>query len=181
MPNGGLVGLDHGGRTVRTPVRYEADLRDTDNAWLRLHYRANGEAVDYKVRLVTTKPGTLHENEHHLEMCAAPDGSGRLDGASVRSQLPKLHNKKSRDRRRAKWKYTDIIPQSVAQRAATRREEQTKAPPVSGAELPCWSCLALQGLPISRRTANPPPQRRAREVGCTAHRNSHRSAKRTLR
>ena len=34
-------------------------------------------------------------------MCAAPDGSGRLDGASVRSQLPKLHNKKSRDRRRA--------------------------------------------------------------------------------
>ena len=100
-------------------IRYEADLRDTDNAWLRLHYRANGEAVDYKVQLVTTKPGTLHENEHHLEMCAAPDGSGRLDGASVRSQLPKLHNKKSRDRRRAKWKYTDIIPQSVAQRAAT--------------------------------------------------------------
>ena len=37
-------------------VRYEADLRDTDNAWLRLHYRADGEAVDYKVRLVTTKP-----------------------------------------------------------------------------------------------------------------------------
>ena len=37
-------------------IRYEADLRDTDNAWLRLHYRANGEAVDYKVQLVTTKP-----------------------------------------------------------------------------------------------------------------------------
>ena len=37
-------------------VLYEADLRDTDNAWLRLHYRADGEAVDYKVRLVTTKP-----------------------------------------------------------------------------------------------------------------------------
>ena len=32
-------------------IRYEADLRDTDNAWLRLHYRANGEAVDYKVHL----------------------------------------------------------------------------------------------------------------------------------
>ena len=31
-------------------------LSDTDNAWLRLHYRANGEAVDYKVQLVTTKP-----------------------------------------------------------------------------------------------------------------------------
>ena len=25
-------------------IRYEANLRDTDNAWLRLHYRANGEA-----------------------------------------------------------------------------------------------------------------------------------------
>jgi hypothetical protein len=37
-------------------IRYEADLRDTDNAWLRLHYRANGEAMDYKVQLVTTKP-----------------------------------------------------------------------------------------------------------------------------
>jgi hypothetical protein len=37
-------------------ILYEADLRDTDNAWLRLHYRANGEAVDYKVQLVTTKP-----------------------------------------------------------------------------------------------------------------------------
>jgi hypothetical protein len=23
--------------------------------------------------------GTLHEKEHHSEMCAAPDGSGRLD------------------------------------------------------------------------------------------------------
>ena len=32
-------------------IRYEADLRDTDSAWLRLHYRANGEAVDYKVQL----------------------------------------------------------------------------------------------------------------------------------
>ena len=37
-------------------IRYEADLRDTDNAWLWLHYRANGEAVNYKVQLVTTKP-----------------------------------------------------------------------------------------------------------------------------
>ena len=34
----------------------------------------------------------------------------------------------------------------VAKRA---RPQQTKAPPVSGAKLPCWSCLALQGLPIS--------------------------------
>ena len=41
---------------LHATIRYEADLRDTNNAWLRLHYRANGEAVDYKVQLVTTKP-----------------------------------------------------------------------------------------------------------------------------
>ena len=45
-----------GGDGPHATIRYEADLRDTDNAWLRLHYRANGEAVDYKVQLVTTKP-----------------------------------------------------------------------------------------------------------------------------
>jgi hypothetical protein len=37
-------------------IGYEADLRDQGNAWLRLHYRANGEPVDYRVRLVTTTP-----------------------------------------------------------------------------------------------------------------------------
>jgi hypothetical protein len=37
-------------------MAYEADLTDPQTAWLRLHYRRNGEAVDYKVRLVTTKP-----------------------------------------------------------------------------------------------------------------------------
>jgi len=50
------------GRTVRNAtIRYEADLRDNDNAWLRLHYRTNGEAVDYKVQLVTTKPNYVGE------------------------------------------------------------------------------------------------------------------------
>ena len=33
-----------------------ADASDPDNAWLRLYYRVNGQPVDYKVRLVTTKP-----------------------------------------------------------------------------------------------------------------------------
>jgi hypothetical protein len=37
-------------------IGYEADLTDQDKAWLRLRYRANGESVDYKIRLVTTTP-----------------------------------------------------------------------------------------------------------------------------
>jgi hypothetical protein len=37
-------------------IGYEADLTDQGNAWLRLHYRANEEPVDYRVRLVTTTP-----------------------------------------------------------------------------------------------------------------------------
>ena len=45
------------GRTVRTPPYGTRQTSGgTDNAWLRLHYRADGEAVDYKVQLVTTKP-----------------------------------------------------------------------------------------------------------------------------
>jgi hypothetical protein len=37
-------------------IAYEADLTDPENSWLRLRYQRNGEPVDYKVRLVTTKP-----------------------------------------------------------------------------------------------------------------------------
>ncbi len=37
-------------------ISYEADLTDQGNSWLRLHYRASGEPVDYKVQLVTTTP-----------------------------------------------------------------------------------------------------------------------------
>ena len=37
-------------------IGYEANLLDRDNAWLRLHYRRNGEPVDYRVRLVTSTP-----------------------------------------------------------------------------------------------------------------------------
>ena len=37
-------------------IGYEANLHDQDSAWLRLRYRANEVPVDYKVRLVTTKP-----------------------------------------------------------------------------------------------------------------------------
>ena len=34
-------------------IRYEADLRDNDNASIRLRYGAHGETVDYKVQLPT--------------------------------------------------------------------------------------------------------------------------------
>ncbi len=37
-------------------IGYEADLTDESDAWLRLHYRANGEPLDYKIVLVTTIP-----------------------------------------------------------------------------------------------------------------------------
>ena len=37
-------------------IGYEANLTDEGNSWLRLHYQASGEPVDYKVQLVTTKP-----------------------------------------------------------------------------------------------------------------------------
>jgi hypothetical protein len=37
-------------------IGYQADLTDPKAAWLRLHYRWRGEPVDYRVRLVTTKP-----------------------------------------------------------------------------------------------------------------------------
>ena len=37
-------------------IGYQADLTDESNAWLRLCYQANGEPVDYRVRLVTTTP-----------------------------------------------------------------------------------------------------------------------------
>lgn len=37
-------------------ISYEANLINDDAAWLRLHYSANGEPVDYRIRLVTTKP-----------------------------------------------------------------------------------------------------------------------------
>ena len=37
-------------------IGYEADLTDEGDAWLRLHYRADGESLDYRIRLVTTTP-----------------------------------------------------------------------------------------------------------------------------
>jgi hypothetical protein len=37
-------------------IGYEANLIDRANAWLRLHYRANGDSVDYRIRLEHTTP-----------------------------------------------------------------------------------------------------------------------------
>ena len=36
-------------------INYEADLTP-GNAWIRLHYQRNGELLDYKIRLVSTRP-----------------------------------------------------------------------------------------------------------------------------
>jgi len=37
-------------------IVYEADLTEEGDAWLRLRYQANGEPLDYRIRLVTTIP-----------------------------------------------------------------------------------------------------------------------------
>ncbi len=37
-------------------IGYEANLMAPDQAWLRLHYRANDEPQDYRVTLETTRP-----------------------------------------------------------------------------------------------------------------------------
>jgi hypothetical protein len=37
-------------------IGYEANLIDSEAAWLRLHYQCRGEPADYRVRLVTTRP-----------------------------------------------------------------------------------------------------------------------------
>jgi hypothetical protein len=48
--------IDEGEDRPFATTGYEADLTDESNAWLWLRYQVNGEPVDYKVRLVTTKP-----------------------------------------------------------------------------------------------------------------------------
>jgi hypothetical protein len=45
-----------GERSPHATIGYEANLVDADAAWLRLHYRANGEPLDYRVQLTTTRP-----------------------------------------------------------------------------------------------------------------------------
>ncbi len=45
-----------GNNEPHATISYEADLRNRDAAWLRLDYRANGEPVDYRIRLDATKP-----------------------------------------------------------------------------------------------------------------------------
>ena len=50
----GAWGWFYPGKSAHATMGYEADLSDPTNAWL--HHRVNEEPVDYKVRLVTTKP-----------------------------------------------------------------------------------------------------------------------------
>lgn len=44
------------GEDPHAKIGYEANLLDLENAWLRLHYSANGEPVDYTVHLTWTRP-----------------------------------------------------------------------------------------------------------------------------
>ena len=53
-------------------IGYEADLIDESDAWLRLHYRADGEPLDYRIQLVTTIPNYGgHRLVVHLPAVAA--------------------------------------------------------------------------------------------------------------
>ena len=54
-------------------IGYEADLTDESDAWLRLHYQANGEPLDYKIRLVTTIPN--YGGRRPGPMARAPSGA----------------------------------------------------------------------------------------------------------
>ena len=45
-----------GEASPHSSIGYEADLSDPEAAWLRLHYNVNGEPVDYRIGLVTTRP-----------------------------------------------------------------------------------------------------------------------------
>src|SRR5262249_7140776 len=75
----GSWGWTHEGEDgAHATIRYEADLRDTDNAWLRLHYQANGEAVP---------SGT--EADHRAAWPRIHRGDGRVRQASGhRAWLP---------------------------------------------------------------------------------------------
>ena len=54
--SGSWAWIREGAEGPHATIGYEANLVDTSAAWLRLRYEARGEAVDYKVRLVTTRP-----------------------------------------------------------------------------------------------------------------------------
>ena len=54
--SGSWARICEGAEAPHATIGYEANLVDTSAAWLRLRYEARGEAVDYKVRLVTTRP-----------------------------------------------------------------------------------------------------------------------------
>ena len=54
---GGLWGWTYEGENrPHAIVRYDADLTEPDDPWLRLRYNVNGERVDCMVRLVSTRP-----------------------------------------------------------------------------------------------------------------------------
>jgi len=48
-----LIWTNRTGESVFS-IDYEVDTRNRGDAWIRLQYRRNGEAVDYRIRLTTT-------------------------------------------------------------------------------------------------------------------------------
>ena len=50
------MGWTYDGERPHATIGYEADLTEPESAWLRLHYPANGEPVNYTIQLATTTP-----------------------------------------------------------------------------------------------------------------------------
>jgi hypothetical protein len=67
-------------------IGYEADLTDESDAWLRLHYRANGEPLDYRVRLVTTIPN--YGGRRWWFICPLPRSDGEPPRRVAKLYLP---------------------------------------------------------------------------------------------
>jgi hypothetical protein len=67
-------------------IGYEADLIDESDAWLRLHYRANGQPLDYKIRLVTTTPN--YGGRRWWFICPLSRDAGRSPRCVAKLYLP---------------------------------------------------------------------------------------------
>jgi hypothetical protein len=84
-------------------VGYEADLTDESDAWLRLHYRADGEPLDYRIRLVTTAP--TYGGRRWWFICPL----SREDGGPPRRYLATRFIVPRREKRQARntcvWRY----------------------------------------------------------------------------
>ncbi len=87
-------------------ISYEANLVAPDQAWLRLHYRANDEPQDYRVNLETTRPNyggrrwwfRCPATDHRVAKLHLPPGGTkfagrRAYGLAYRSQREQAYNR----------------------------------------------------------------------------------------